>query len=82
MAVAPGEKCLELLCRYNITNMYDKDAGIMGGKQNDLSVGGIYYFNKYVSAKMSYSLVSLDKHAQEGGKQTFSMIQGRIQLSF
>lgn len=82
MAVAPGEKCLELLCRYNITNMNDKDAGIMGGKQNDLSVGGIYYFNKYVSAKMSYSLVSLDKHAQEGGKQTFSMIQGRIQLSF
>lgn len=82
MAVAPGEKCLEILCRYNITNMNDKDAGIMGGKQNDLSIGGIYYFNKYVSAKMSYSLVSLDKHAQEGGKQTFSMIQGRIQLSF
>lgn len=82
MAVAPGARSLEILCRYNITNMNDKDAGIMGGKQNDFSIGGIYYFNKYVSAKMSYSLVSLDKHAQEGGKQTFSMIQGRIQLSF
>lgn len=31
---------------------------------------------------MSYSLVSLDKHAQVDGKQTFNMIQGRIQLSF
>lgn len=82
MAVAPGARSLEILCRYNITNMNDKDAGIMGGKQNDFSIGGIYYFNKYVSAKMSYSLVSLDKHAQEGGKQTFSMIQGRVQLSF
>ena len=57
-------------------------AGIMGGKQNDFSIGGIYYFNKYVAAKMSYSLVSLDKHAPVDGKQTFSMIQGRIQLSF
>lgn len=82
MAVAPGARSLEILCRYNITNMNDKDAGIMGGKQNDFSIGGIYYFNKYVSAKMSYSLVSLDKYAREGGKQTFSMIQGRIQLSF
>lgn len=54
----------------------------MGGKQNDFSIGGIYYFNKYVAAKMSYSLVSLDKHAPIDGKQTFSMIQGRIQLSF
>lgn len=82
MATAPGAKSLEILCRYNITNMNDKDAGIMGGKQNDFSIGGIYYFNKYVAAKMSYSLVSLDKHAPIDGKQTFSMIQGRIQLSF
>ena len=82
MASTPGAKSLEILCRYNITNMNDKDAGIMGGKQNDFSIGGIYYFNKYVAAKMSYSLVSLDKHAHEGGKQTFSMIQGRVQLSF
>ena len=82
MASTPGAKSLEILCRYNITNMNDKDAGIMGGKQNDFSIGGIYYFNKYVAAKMSYSLVSLDKRAHEGGKQTFSMIQGRVQLSF
>ena len=82
MATAPGAKSLEILCRYNITNMNDKDSGIMGGKQNDFSIGGIYYFNKYVAAKMSYSLVSLDKHAPVDGKQTFSMIQGRIQLSF
>lgn len=82
MAVNPGERSLEILCRVNITNMNDKEAGIMGGKQQDLSVGGIYYFNKYVAAKMSYSLVSLDKNAGEWGKQTFSMIQGRVQLSF
>lgn len=51
MATAPGAKSLEILCRYNITNMNDRDAGIMGGKQNDFSIGGIYYFNKYVAAK-------------------------------
>ena len=54
----------------------------MGGKQNDLSLGAIYYFNKYIAAKMSYSLVSLDKYAQIDGKQTFNMIQGRVQVSF
>lgn len=27
MATAPGAKSLEILCRYNITNMNDKDAG-------------------------------------------------------
>ena len=31
---------------------------------------------------MSYSLVSLDKYAQIDGKQTFNMIQGRVQVSF
>lgn len=82
MAKSPGTKSLEVLCRYNVTNLNDRKAGIMGGKQNDLSLGAIYYFNKYIAAKMSYSLVSLDKYAQIDGKQTFNMIQGRVQVSF
>lgn len=82
MAKSPGAKSLEVLCRYNVTNLNDRGAGIMGGKQNDLSLGAIYYFNKYIAAKMSYSLVSLDKYARIDGKQTFNMIQGRVQVSF
>jgi len=81
MAKAPGVKSLEVLCRYNVTNLNDREAGIMGGRQNDFSVGAIYYFNKYVAAKASYTVVDLDKHAREGN-QTFSMLQGRLQISF
>lgn len=81
MVKAPGAKSLELLFRYNMTDLNNKEAGIMGGKQNDLSLGSIYYFNAYIAAKISYSWVDLDKYAA-GGEQSFSMIQGRIQLSF
>ena len=81
MVKSPGAKSLELLCRYNMTNLNDRDAKIMGGQQKDLSVGAIYYFNKYIAAKMSYTVVDVDQHAKDG-EQTFGMLQGRLQISF
>lgn len=82
MASSTGPKSLELLCRYNFTNMNDRGTGIMGGQQHDISVGAIYYFNKHVALKASYTNVSVDKHSPVAGKQSFDMVQGRIQVSF
>ena len=82
MASSTGPKSLELLCRYNFTNMNDRGAGIMGGQQHDISVGASYYFNKHVALKASYTNVSVDKHSPVAGEQSFDMVQGRIQVSF
>ena len=82
MASSTGPGSLEVLCRYNFTDMNDRKAGVMGGRQRDISVGAAYYFNKYVAVKASYTNVSLDKHSPVAGKQSFDMVQGRIQVSF
>lgn len=82
MASTTGAKSLELLCRYNYTTMNDRDAGLMGGSQHDVSIGAIYYFNKYIALKASYTNVSLDKYSPVAGEQSFDMVQGRIQVSF
>lgn len=81
MSRSPGMGSLELLLRYGYTDTNDKNAGVLGGKQNDLSVGAIYYISRYIAVKGSYSWVSVDRHAR-GGEEQFSMLQGRFQVNF
>lgn len=75
----PGN--VELLFRYNVTNLNDKDAGVMGGKEQDITLGVNYVFNKYILAKLNYSHVMFDQYAQSG-KENFDLIQARVQFSF
>lgn len=81
MSRGPGAKSLELIARYSITDTNDGSAGIRGGRQDDLSVGAIYSFNRYLAVKANYGWVKLDEYASDG-EQKFSMIQGRFQINF
>lgn len=79
MVANPVPKSLEVLCRYNRTNL--NDAGIMGGKLSDLSLGMNYFINKYIVARLNYVHV-MASHNAPGGADDFDLIQGRIQFSF
>lgn len=76
---APGS--LEVLCRYNITDMNDRKAGIMGGQEQDVTLGANYMFNKYVMVKLNYSRVMMDRYTYDGGED-FDIIQARVQFWF
>lgn len=79
MVANPVPKSLEVLCRYNRTNL--NDAGIIGGKLSDLSLGMNYFINKYIVARLNYVHVMVS-HDAPGGVDDFDLVQGRIQFSF
>lgn len=79
MVANPAPKSLEILCRYNRTNL--NDAGITGGKLSDLSVGMNYFINRYIVARLNYVHV-MTSHQAPAGADDFDLIQGRIQFSF
>lgn len=79
MVANPAPKSLEILCRYNLTNL--NDAGITGGKISDITVGMNYFLNRYIAARLNYVHV-MTSHNAPGGADDFDLIQGRIQFSF
>lgn len=81
MIVNPAPKSLELVCRYNKINLNDREAGILGGKMEDVTVGMNYFFNKYIAAKLNYARVMVGKDAPRGAED-FDLIQARVQFSF
>ena len=44
----PDPKSLELVLLYNYTNLSNKDAGIMGGRVNEVSLTANWYINKWM----------------------------------
>ncbi|PXY01557.1 hypothetical protein DF185_08720 [Marinifilum breve] len=77
----PGPGSVELLARYNQTDLNDSDALIMGGKQKDITVGGTWYVNHNVLVKFHFTNVDLDENSLNG-EENFNMIQTRLQFSF
>lgn len=77
----PNPKNVELLFRYNITDLNDKKAGICGGQAQDVTLGVNYFFNKYVVAKLNYTYMFTDRYAVNG-KENIDYIQARLQLRF
>lgn len=75
----PGS--LELLARYNETDLNDTNALIWGGKQTDLTLGCTWYVNHNVLMKLNFTNVDLDENALNG-EENFNMIQTRLQFSF
>ena len=78
---APKPGSLELIVRYNETDLNDSKALVWGGKQTDFSLGGIYAFNSNIGVKLNYTHVTLDENALNG-KERFGMIQARLQMAF
>ena len=77
----PGPGSVEILARYNETDLNDSDALIMGGKQKDITIGGTWYINHNVLIKLNFTNVDLDNNALNG-EENFNMIQTRLQFSF
>ncbi|WP_372751310.1 OprO/OprP family phosphate-selective porin [Labilibaculum sp.] len=76
---APGS--LELLLRYNHTDLNDSSSAIMGGEQKDITLGCTWYMNHNILIKLNFTNVDLDKYALNG-EENFNMIQSRLQFSF
>lgn len=72
---------MELLFRYNMTSLNDSKAGVFGGREQDVTVGVNYFFNKYIAARLNYTRVMVGDHAP-GGKEDFDLVQARVQFSF
>lgn len=70
-----------LACRYNYTNLNDFSSNITGGSQHDLSIGINYYFNKYISSRLNYAHLWMDKYSALG-KCGINMMQLRVQVRF
>jgi phosphate-selective porin OprO/OprP len=77
----PGPGSVELLVRYNETDLNDSDATIMGGKQKDFSLGCTWYVNHNILMKFNFTNVDLDEYSLNG-EENFNMIQTRLQFSF
>ena len=77
----PSPGSLELLARYNETDLNDSDALIYGGKQKDFTLGCTWYVNHNMLMKFNYANVDLDDNALNG-EENFNLIQTRFQLTF
>ena len=77
----PTPGSVELLARYNETDLNDSDALIFGGKQKDITVGCTWYVNHNILMKFNFTNVDLDKNALNG-EENFNMLQTRFQLAF
>ncbi len=82
LPVMPQEpRSLLLVCRYNYTCLNDAGCNLMGGSQHDLSLGLNYYFNKYISSRLNYSRLWLDKYSPLG-QCSLNLLQLRLQIRF
>lgn len=77
----PKPGSLEAVAMYNYTDLSDGNAGINGGRLNDLSFTLNYYVNKYVTARLHYSYTYTWDRAgmPDRGINGF---MGRIQILF
>lgn len=82
--VRPKDKTLELVLRYNYTNLNHKnsDPKLKGGLMSDVTVGLNYYFSKYFGAKLNYSFVKLGKNCAVAPDENVNVIQGRFFVTF
>lgn len=80
-AMPTDKGSLLLAVRYNFTNLNHSSVKVFGGRQQDLAIGLNYYFNRYISTRLNYTYMMLDKHSPIG-KSDFHAIQARIQIGF
>ena len=77
----PSPKTLECVLGYDITDAYDKKAGILGGISNDYSVTFNYYVNKYIICRLRYNYTK-DHLASFAPDRHVNMIQARVMFKF
>lgn len=86
MYAVPGRpassQAIELVCRFNYTDLNDAHSGIQGGVEKDLSVGGNFYLNRYIGIKINGSYVWVGKHCNDFYKKNLFLVQMRLQYIF
>lgn len=75
-------KAIELLARFNYTDLNDAHAGISGGEEKDLSLGVNFYLSRYIGMKLNGSYVWVGKHCNEFYQKDFFLGQIRLQYIF
>ena len=86
MYAIPGRpvspKAIELTARFNYTDLNDADAGLMGGKESDLSLGLNFYLNEYLAVKLNGSYVFVGSHCNSFYQDDLILGQLRLQYVF
>ena len=77
----PAAGSLELVIRYSWVNLNHTASNIMGGKQDDTTIGLNYYIKKNMAFKLHYTNVGLDRNSSIG-RQRFNSLQGRLAVMF
>ena len=86
MYAIPGRpvtpRALELVARFNYTDMNDSRTDIFGGEEKDLSIGLNFYLNQYLGVKLNGSYVWVGEHCDSFYQDNFFLAQVRIQYIF
>lgn len=77
-----SEMSLELVARFNYTDMNDAGSNIFGGEEKDLSLGLNWYLNRYIGIKLNGSYVWTGSHCNSFYSKDFFLAQARIQYVF
>lgn len=77
----PQPGTFEAVAGYNYTDLSDKRAGILGGRQNDASITLNYYINKYMIWRLHYSFTYVNNRSGFENT-TLNAIQTRFQIIF
>ena len=77
-----SDRAVELVARFNYTDLNDNKSGIYGGEGKDLSLGVNFYLNKYVGLKLNGSYVWVGDGCNSFYDKDFFLAQARIQYIF
>lgn len=75
-------KAVELVARFNYTDLNHDGSGIYGGQEKDLSLGVNWYLNKYLGFKFSGSYVWTGSHCNSFYDKDLFIAQARLQYIF
>lgn len=78
--VAAGS--LEVVGRFNYTDLDHRGSAIYGGKMRDWSLAANYYLNKYIMFRLNYSYINMGNYNPALAGENVHAIQGRIQVTF
>lgn len=75
-------QAIELVARFNYTNLNDAKVKIRAGEEKDLSLGINFYLNKYLAIKINGSYVWVGEHCNSFYQKDFFLAQVRMQYIF
>ena len=77
-----SSQAIELVARFNYTDLNDGKAQIRGGEEKDLSLGINFYLNEYFGVKVNGGYVWVGRHCNSFYQEDFFLVQARMQYIF